>query len=145
MIIRKIGSKNIDSLYKIGLQEFKGEFWFTRNFLKETIKTPGYYYGAFENGKLLGGILVRKFDRPKLWIFFFAVDKGYRKRGIGGRLLKTVERKCSKNYPLIFVDICEGFSEAKEFYEEYGFKRQAEIKDWFGINQKGVIYSKIIV
>ena len=142
MIIKKICEKDIDSLYKIGLQEFKGELWFTKNFLKETINTSGYYYGSFENGKLLGGILVRRFDRPKLWIFFFAVDKGFRRQGIGSKLLGKIEKKCSKDYPLIFVDICEAFSDAKNFYLEHGFKRQAKIKDWFGINKEGSIYSK---
>lgn len=137
MIIRKIADRDISPLYEIGLQEFKGELWFTKNFLKETLRTPGYHYGAFEKGRLIGGILVRRFDRPKLWIFFFAVDEGYRNRGIGSKLLKTVERKCSKNYPLIFVDICEAFSEAKDFYKEHGFKRRAKIRDWFGINQEG--------
>jgi GNAT superfamily N-acetyltransferase len=145
MIIREISDKDINSLYKIGLQEFKGELWFTKRFLKETVKTPGYYYGAFERGKLLGGILVRKFDKPKLWIFFFAVDRGYRTKGIGGKLLKKIENKCSKTYPLIFVDICEALSEAKKFYVKCGFKRQAKVRDWFGINQEGLIYSKRLI
>jgi len=145
MLIKKISDEDIGNLYKIGLQEFKGESWFSKKFLRETIKTPGYYYGAFEKGRLVGGILARRFDRPKLWIFFFAINKKYRGRGIGGKLLGMIEKKCSRAYPLIFVDICEASSEAKKFYKKHGFKQQAKIKDWFGINQEGIIYSKQVI
>jgi len=144
MLIKKIKGKDIDSLYKIGLEEFKGEFWFTKRFLKETIGNPGYHYGAFEKDKLIGGILVKRFDRPKLWIFFLAIDKNYRRKGIGTKLLKLIESKCSENYPLIFVDLCDKMVKAKNFYTKNGFKEQAKISNWFGVNKEGLIYSKLI-
>ena len=145
MLIKKISDKDINLIYKIGQQEFKREFWFTKKFIKETIKTLGYYYGAFEKNKLLGAILVKKLDRPKLWIYFLAVDKNYRGRGIGSKLLKKVEKHCSKYYPLLFVDSGTDLLKTNRFYQKHGFKRQAKIKDWFGINKEGVIYSKKVI
>jgi ribosomal protein S18 acetylase RimI-like enzyme len=143
MKLRKLLKDDIDRVFDLGFQEFNGELWFTKKFLKETINTPGYYLVAVENKKIIGVIFVRKFDLPKLWIFFFVVDKDYRRQGIGGRLLKAVERKCSNDYPLMFVDIENKNIEAKKFYLRNGFTEQACIKDWFGVDKEGIILSKI--
>ncbi len=145
MLIKKISDKDINLIYKIGLQEFKEKFWFTKKFLKETLEIPGYYYGAFEKSKLVGAILVEKIERPKLWIYFLAVDKNYRGRGIGSKLLKKIEKHCSKHHPMIFVDTAPYPYKTNRFYLKNGFKKQAKIKDWFGINQEGVIYSKKVI
>jgi ribosomal protein S18 acetylase RimI-like enzyme len=145
MHIRTITQKDIDTLYTIGLQEFEGDYWFTRKFLKETLKTAGYHYGIFEGKRLVGAILVKNYDRPKMWIFLFVVDKRYRRQGIGSRLLRLAEKKCSKSYPLLFVDIEDTDTIAKKFYTKHGFKRQAKIKDWFGVNKEAVIYSKRVL
>jgi len=145
MLIKKISDENIDSIYKIGLQEFKEKIWFSKKFLKETMETPGYYYGAFEKNKLVGTILVKKLDRPKLWIYFLAVEENCRGRGIGSKLLKKIEKHCSKYYPMIFVDTEPHPRKTNEFYLKNGFKKIAKIKDWFGIGQGGVIYSKQVI
>jgi GNAT superfamily N-acetyltransferase len=141
MIIRKVCHKDLNSICRLGIQEFGDELWFTRQFLAETIKTPGYYYGAFDKGKLLGCILVRRFDRPKLWIFFMAVDKVARGKGIGSTLLKKVESKGCKSYPLLFVDVAPIRC---SFYEKRGFRKIASVRDWFGIGKPGAVYSKRI-
>lgn len=140
-MIRKLPVSDINKAYRIGRQNFGKELWFTKKFLLETIRTPGYHYGCYKGKELLGCILVRKFDRPKLWIFFLAVDKNSRGMGVGKKLLETVEKMGSKQYPLLFVDVS-----AREcsFYKKMGFRRQATIKDWFGIGKKGTIYSKKI-
>ena len=145
MIIKKLVKKDLYGLYKTGLHEFNGELWFTMKFLEETIKTPGYYYGAFERNKLIGGILVRKFDMPKLWIFFLIIDKNFRRKSVGSKLIKIIEKNSSKEFPLIFVDIDENNYSAKKFYEKNGFVKQAKINDWFGINNEGTIYSKKVI
>lgn len=140
--IKRLVSKDISSLYKVGLQEFKGEYWYTKAFLKESFSAAKYSYGAFENNKLIGGIIVAKQDKPKLWIYFFVVDKNQRGKGIGGRLLKTVEQKSPKGFYLMVVDVGEKDKIANNFYQKYGFQKQARIKDWFGKNHNAFIYSK---
>lgn len=144
MIIRKIKKEDINSAYKLGLQQFKGERWLTKGFLADTIKTRGLYYGAFENKKLLGVVLVRLYDRPKSWIYFFVVDKRFRRRGIGSKLLRKVETTLPKDYFLILVDFEKRDIDKNKFYEKQGFKKQAKINDWFGENHPGLIYSREI-
>ncbi len=142
MILEVLDKSNIDSLYELGLQEFKGELWFTKDFLRETLGTPGYYLGAFENGNLIGGILVRKFDRPKLWIFFLIIDSDYRRQGIGSKLLRKIEELGSRDHNFLFVDVSEDDVSANKFYSKLGFERNAKVKNWFGDNTFGLIYTK---
>jgi ribosomal protein S18 acetylase RimI-like enzyme len=61
---------------------------------------------------------------------------------VGKMLLNEVEKKCSKDFPLLFVDVGPNDVEANNFYKKNGFKKQALIKDWFGIGEKAIIYSK---
>jgi len=142
--IEKISKKDINSLYKIGLQEFKGEFWFTKKYLRETIIPPGHFFGAFIDGKMVGGILAKELDHPKLWIFFFVVNKAYQRQGIGRMLLEKVEEKCSQNYPFLFVDVGVHDKIANNFYRKNKFKKLAKLKNWFGIGQDAYVYSKRI-
>ena len=144
MIIKKLTKRNLNDLYKLGKPQFKGQEWYDMRFLKETIESEGYHYGVFEKSKMLGAIDVVFQDKPKVWIYFFVVDKNYRKRGIGSKLLEKVEKKLQKNFFLIFVDFEKNDYSAIRFYKKHRFKEQAKIKNWFGIRHDGLIYSKII-
>ena len=81
-------------------------------------------------------------DEPRAWIYFFCVTKKERRQGIGNRLLKKVENKLPKEYSVVFVDFESKDKSAEKFYEKNGFKKRAKIKDWFGLNHKGLIYEK---
>lgn len=144
MEIKKIDSKFLESLYRLGKEEFLGEFWFTKKFIEDTTRRHGIYYGAFDKKKLLGAICVDLIDRPKAWIFFFDVDKNYRKHGIGSKLLETIEKKLGKDYYKLYVDFEKTDKLAKRFYKEHGFEKAGKIKDWFGKGTYGLIYAKTI-
>ena len=142
MIIKKISSKEINSIYQLGLQEFSGEYWLTPKFVKETVKERGIYLGAFNKNKLIGTVFVNVYDKPKAWIYFFVIDKENRRLGVGTKLLSTVEKKLPKGYFLLFVDIEESDKSALNFYKKNDFKRVASVKDWFGIGTTGAFYAK---
>lgn len=144
MRFKKLNGRYLNSLYSLGKQEFKGEFWFTKGFLRDTAKRHGIYLGAFEKNKLVGAIYVDLLDKPKAWIFFFDVEKSHRKKGIGSSLLEKAEKNLPKGYEKLFVDFEKKDKEAKKFYKEHGFKLAGKIKDWFGLSTEGLIYSKTI-
>ena len=103
------------------------------------------FYGAFDKKKLVGAIFVDDgIDRPKAWIFFFNVLKDYRKKGIGHRLLETVEKKLPKDYNKLYVDYEKTDKLAIQFYKEHGFKKAGRIKDWFGEGTYGIIGVKTL-
>src|SRR3972149_1909033 len=138
MKIKRIDGRYLKSLYKLGKEQFEGEFWFTKNFLRKAIEREGLYFGAFDKNKLIGAIFVDILDRPKAWLFFFDVKKSYRKHGIGNKLISSVEKKLPKEFDKLFVDFEKIDKSAVKFYKEHGFKRQAKIKDWFGKGTYGL-------
>ncbi|MFH1290848.1 MAG: GNAT family N-acetyltransferase [Nanoarchaeota archaeon] len=83
------------SLYGLGKQQFGGEFWFTKKFLRDAIKRGGIYFGAFDKDRLVGAIFVDMDDRPKAWVFF-DVEKFHRQKGVGSLLLEAAEKNCLK-------------------------------------------------
>ena len=142
MKIKKITDKHIKRVYGIGKNDFRGQLWFSENFLRETINTPGYYYGVFDGDNLVGVILARKFDRPKLWIFYLAVDKEHRRRGIGTKLIQAVIKSANRRHDLLFADSSRSDKAANRFYRANGFKRAGTVKPWFGADDSGVIFYK---
>lgn len=142
MLIKKLDGRDIDKIYSLGKKQFGKEFWFTRKYIAETLENFGYYFGAYEKDDLIGVILVKKFDRPKLWIFFLLVDKKWRNRGIANRLLNRIIKSAPKTYSLLFTDFEKKDKEALAFYKKHGFKKQAAIRDWYGKNSAGLIYVK---
>jgi ribosomal protein S18 acetylase RimI-like enzyme len=142
MRIRKLLGKDLGAMHKLGLQEFKGQFWFTRKFLAQTMSTPGLFYGAFDGKKMIGTIMVKVYDKPKAWVYYFVVDKNYRRKGVGSALLAAAVRALPKGNYLLIVDIGEKDALAKSFYGKQGFKRAAKIKEWFGPREAGLLYCR---
>ena len=142
MRIKKLVIQNIEQMYNLGLQEFRGQKWYYKKFIKDTFRRSGLYLGAFDKNKLIGVLMLAIYDKPKSWIYFFVVDKKFQRKGIGTKLLKHTERKLPRGYFLIFVDIGKEDIVAKKFYVKNGFKRVVQIKDWFGKEHDGLIYCK---
>ena len=144
MKIKRLAPKDVEALYALGLQQFKGEYWYTKKFVRDSVLKPGYNYGLFEGNKLLGGILIQQEDRPKLWIYFFIVEKSRRREGIGTALLKTVEKLRIPGFNYLFVDFEPTDILAKSFYVKNGFKLSATIKHWFGRGSHALLFFKQI-
>ena len=144
MRIKKINGRYLKSLSERGDEQFHGEYWFTKKFLKDAIKRKGLCFGAFDKKKLIGAIFVDLNDRPKAWIFFFDVLKEYRHRGVGQKLIEKIETMLPKGYFMMFVDFEDSDVLAKNFYTKHGFRRVAKIKNWFGKNTFGLLYAREI-
>ena len=143
MKIRKISGKNLESVMRLGAEEFKGEEWFTKKFVRNTLmNSNGIFIGAFEKNKLVGCIFVEILDKPKSWIFFFVVKKEFRRRGIGTKLLKHAESHLSADYDMILVDLEKVDKSGLKFYKKNNFRKVAKITHWFGNRHPGLIYMK---
>jgi ribosomal protein S18 acetylase RimI-like enzyme len=77
----------------------------------------------------------------------FWVDKNYRRKGIGERLLRTVIEDAKKlfessGYVLrrVLTTTAEDNMPARKLYEKVGFEKSAELKDLFGKGETELIY-----
>ena len=75
-----------------------------------------------------------------LWI-----KEEFRGRGYGKALVAKVENELSTRHArLLIVETSQlpEFESARKFYENYGFKREAEVKDFFDEGDHKLIYTK---
>ncbi|MCX6732743.1 MAG: GNAT family N-acetyltransferase [Candidatus Roizmanbacteria bacterium] len=76
---------------------------------------------------------------------YMAVHKGYRKRGIGSKLLHIMEdyvRSQKGRYILIETCDIDYYLPARLFYEKNGYKKVAEIPDYYVEKEGRIDYFK---
>jgi ribosomal protein S18 acetylase RimI-like enzyme len=144
MKIRKLIKKDLKPLYKFGFEEFGKEEWFSKKFLEDSFKRDCISFVAVENKKIIGSIMIDFLDKPKAWIFFMLVEKGFREKGVGSMLLKEAEGEIPRGYYSLLVDFEKTDKSARKFYKEHEFREVANIKNWFGRKHRGLIYEKVL-
>ncbi|MFN8413003.1 MAG: GNAT family acetyltransferase [Anaerolineales bacterium] len=93
---------------------------------KKIKRDPDLFLIAEVNGKLVGTI-IGGYDGRRGMIYHLAVDKEFRKQGIGARLISEVEHRlrnkgCLKCYLLVTAEN----TEAMKFYEQQGWRNMKE-------------------
>jgi len=96
------------------------------NLLDEYIKTnQAVLIGAVDGEKLVGFIWIYKheyFGETRMHINQIIVDKEYKRKGIGKRLLEEAEKKAKElGIKVIDLFVSEKNAEAVNFYEKMGF------------------------
>lgn len=80
-------------------------------------------------------------------LYWIAVDQQYKRNGYGSLLLKESEKLIAKNPKAnIYIETSstEKYKPTREFYKKHGYKKEAEIKDFYNENDNKCIYSKTI-
>lgn len=124
---KSIKQSLLSSLVKSSLTP---RYWFFQNEVKEII-------GA-------GGIHVLQDTKGGYFLGWLAVHKDYRKNGLGKRLVEQVE-KYARLIGGRFITIDTGLdNSANFFYQKIGYKKVAEIPEYFeDLINKVVYYKKL--
>lgn len=144
---RKAVVPDLKELFEIGKINFGDEKWLTAKFLEDSLLEIGYHYFAEYGSKIIGGIIVTKYDFPKNWIYYMVVHPDYQRRGIGSAILKLVENDVINNPPKrdsLYVDVGTGPEDAaaREFYFKNGFKSEDRVENWFDDGMPALILRK---
>jgi len=86
------------------------------------------YFGLFEKEKLIGFMLLKK-EENELWIKHLLIDKAFRRKGLGKRLIEKAFSIAKKNKMKIKTEVLIGNKDALLFFEKLGFKK-------VGVNRK---------
>ena len=90
-----------------------------------------FCFAAQINGRIVGACVVREVENGKVEIFNIAVSSDYQKQGIGSKLLKYVLQKLSERN-IEIVELGTGtFGYQLTFYQRFGFRVDAVVKDFF--------------
>lgn len=120
---------------------------------KKRIASRQCYVVVLE-GKLIGTILLTPpdqqnghpwYDRPDVATFHqFAVEPDHQKKGIGSKLLDTIEKQALRlGVKELACDTAEGATHLIQLYQKRGF-RPVDTADWNITNYKSIILSKTI-
>ena len=95
--------------------------------IAEMVKHPDFFLGAFENGKLIG-VVVLSSDLRKGWINRLAVNPDHRRLGVAKALIFESERILRKYGIMLFCALIDGDNEAsKSLFRECGYAEHHDI------------------
>lgn len=140
--IRKMRKSDLKFLYKIGKTQWPDEDWLRMDFLKNSFNQKGPQYVATVDNKVVGGAILVYESVVQNWITYFIVDKNFRRKGIGSKLLRAITKHLKKGAS-IFVDTGVADKIAIKFYEKNGFKNRGKVSSFYG-NRPAYIFEKMI-
>jgi len=86
-------------------------------------------FKAVDRHRIVGGVIAMPTRDDRVYVNSLFVDSGYRRSGIGSRLLaRVLELKPSRGFVL---DVKTEGSFLQEFYERRGFKRAHVARDYY--------------
>ncbi len=128
----------------------------TPDFNEKDIKTCLYVFdgiergeyegtGIFENGRLLGFILFSEnfLADSVIELLWIVVDPEFYGQGIAEILFEDFLKEVFKRkIRMVVLETQEKHKRARRFYEKMGFKKEAEIKDFYRIGESKEIWVK---
>lgn len=108
----------------------------------------GYYFIVYREGERVGGFACygpTSLTEGTYDLFWIAVDPDFRRRGLGRELMRWVEEKVARLGGHLLVVETSGsadYAPTRDFYLSCGYQAEATIRDFYGIGDDLVIFTK---
>ena len=105
--------------------------WSRRSLESELQTETSRFLVAVEDGRVIGYIgMSAVIDEG--YLFNVAVDRQYRKKGVGSALVRELVTFCQKrNYAFLTLEVRESNAPAISLYSRFGFVRVGERKNYY--------------
>ena len=105
--------------------------WSRRRLESELQNETSRFLVAVEDGRVIGYIgMSAVIDEG--YLFNVAVDRQYRKKGVGSALVRELVTFCQKrNYAFLTLEVRESNAPAISLYSRFGFVRVGERKNYY--------------
>ena len=133
MVIKKIQKSSLNQLVNLWNQGkdvlTSSGFLMTQEKVELGFKEKMFeYFGLFEKENLVGFMLLKK-EKNELLIKHLLIDKAFRRKGLGKKLIDKAFSIAKKNKMKIKTEVLIGNKDALLFFEKLGFKK-------VGVNRK---------
>ncbi|MHC1635838.1 MAG: ribosomal protein S18-alanine N-acetyltransferase [Candidatus Methanospirareceae archaeon] len=146
MLIKNAGEEDLDEIIRVWKWNIK------------TINTPADIAELFYEFKDYFFIAVPSEEYTKIMGFVggsirmnqghisgIAVEREYRRRGIGSRLLETAEEKFKRDgFDKVTLEVRKSNIGAIRLYEKQGYKKAYIIKGYYADGEDAIVYEKIL-
>ena len=130
--------RNFISYEEKHYDDFLSMGWSTNQIINQINKKTNFSFGAFNNKTLVSFILGDLFNIEKILeyeILLLYVRKDFRKKGLGKKLLNTIEENntCLKK---IYLEVSKKNFEGVSFYKKMKFVEMYTRKNYFFVKNK---------
>lgn len=101
-------------------------------------------YGAFEEGRVLGFVILNMSGAFVGYIQTVCVSEEDRSRGIGTRLVRFAEERIFRDSPNVFLCVSSFNPRAKALYERLGYELVGELSDYIVKGHSEHLFRKTI-
>ena len=126
MIIRNTKMGDYKDIYVLLTQEWKISDQFTKKtFGKMLERNKGYYFVCVDKNRVIGNIFASHDGGYQGHIYRLFVDKNYRKRKVGTRLIETVLKKFKKDkINWVYCHIKKDNIHSINLFKKFGFSER---------------------
>ncbi len=141
MAVRKFRYEDLEEVLEISSSSLQEKYTLDF-FLYLWQLSPEGFLVAEKNGKVVGFILALQPCKDELRILMLAVDKNFRRHGIGSALLKELLLR----FPVrrVYLEVRTDNVEAIKFYEKHGFRIKEKIANFYTDGSPAFLMEKVL-
>jgi [ribosomal protein S18]-alanine N-acetyltransferase len=137
-LIKKAAPADVDFIKRIEIESGLSS-WTKEDYNSEITRDDSIFFVALENEEVIGFIMARLImnknsisPENEIEIYNLAVDKSFRQRKIGSRLLtKVIESATENNIAKIHLEVRKSNLIALDFYRKNGFEMIGERRNFY--------------
>ncbi|MCX8170036.1 MAG: ribosomal protein S18-alanine N-acetyltransferase [Candidatus Methanomethyliaceae archaeon] len=138
MEIREAKLEDLEDIYRIEISSFEDPYPY--GLLKAFLYHPGAYLVVLKDNRIIGySIGIIRFGNLG-HIVSIAVDKDYRRKGVGSKLLdETIRRLVNMGAKMIRIEVRESNIAAKNLYKKFGFIEKERIEGYYPDGEAAIV------
>lgn len=142
VVVRNFRYDDIDRIADI-VSSSLGEYYPTSLYLEKSRDWEDGFIVGVENGRVVAMLLGIVQGRFETRILMFAVDRQFRRRGIGHELMnRFIGLSVAKGAKRISLEVRRSNLEAIRFYEKYGFQHTGVLLMYYSDMEDGLKMAK---
>ena len=138
LTVRDMKGADLEAIVSLEKNTFS-DAWTTKS-IEDTCNQPQAFIVVAELDDKMAGYCIVYFVLDEGEIARIAVDKDFRRQGVGRKLFQHVEKACEeKGITRLMLDVRESNESARKFYKSLGFEEDGVRKNFYEMPKENAI------